>query len=153
MAAHKIAGEWRGHYVHLKRPGDSFTAFIYENEGQIDGTVIDDSGPGPATMTGSFSFPGVVFTKVYDRPGAVRDVEKIGDQTIVTIRHFGPPIEYEGTMSDDGKTMGGTWVINAERGVAGAGSWTAYRVDEEESKESKETGKRVKRPEVVDPIT
>jgi len=152
MAAHKIAGEWRGHYVHLKRPGDSFTAFISESGGQIEGTVIDDSGPGPATLTGSFSFPGVVFTKVYNRPGVVRDVEKIGEQTIVTVRTYFHPIEYEGSMSDDGKTMRGTWVINGEQTLL-AGSWTAYRVDEEELSQSKETGERVKRPEVVDPIT
>jgi hypothetical protein len=141
--------------VHRGHPdwGDSFTAFISETEGRLEGTVIDDDGPGPASLSGSYAFPSLAFTKVYSRGGAVKHEEKTVKGKKFTIYGvYGPPVEYEGSMSEDGKRMEGTWVINGERGLAGRGSWTAYRVEWEEGKESKETEQEIKVKQVIDDL-
>lgn len=152
MPVRKISGEWRGHYTYKHRPddGDGFALFIIENSGTIEGKAIDDNGPGPARLSGSFAFPSVVFTKVYEKPGTTHEVEKVGDKTIVRIGLYGPPVEYEGSMTEDGKTMSGNWVINGDRGLLGIGSWTAYRVEGEEFEDSLEAGARQKNKRTVD---
>lgn len=136
MGKHNIAGEWRGHYDYYSMPdrGCGFNAFFSEHSGRIEGTIVDDYSPGKATLTGSFSYPSVLFTKTYAKSGQYSEVEKQGDQMIMTFYNFLEPIEYEGTMTEDGKTMSGKWLINGKSATA-AGTWTAYRVFEEEEKE------------------
>ena len=136
MGKHNIAGEWRGHYDYHGMPdqGCGFNAFFSEHSGRIEGTIVDDYSPGKATFTGSFSYPSVLFTKVYAKPGEFHEMEGQGNKTTMTFYSFLEPIEYEGTMTEDGKTMSGKWLINGKAATA-AGTWTAYRVLEEEEKE------------------
>lgn len=139
MAKHSIAGEWRGHYDYYGMPdkGCGFNAFISEHSGRLEGTIVDDYSPGKASLSGSFSYPSILFTKVYSKSGHFSELEKQGDQTFITFYSFLEPIEYEGTMTEDGKTMSGKWLINGKQSTA-AGTWTAYRVleDEEEQRET-----------------
>ena len=136
MAKHSIAGEWRGHYDYYSMPdkGCGFNAFFSEHSGRIDGTIVDDYSPGKATLTGSFSYPSVLFTKSYTKSEPFSELEKQGDDIIMTFYTFLEPIEYEGTMTEDGKTMSGKWLINGKQATA-SGTWTAYRVFEEEEAE------------------
>jgi hypothetical protein len=145
MTAHSIAGEWRGHYQYHQSPdlGSGFSAFFSEISGRIEGTIVDDFSPGKASLTGSFSFPSVQFTKVYLKAGQVEHIDIQANKTTYTIETFGDPVEYEGSMSEDGKSMSGTWVINSKNALS-TGSWTAYRLEEEENKEVKEKASRVK---------
>jgi hypothetical protein len=113
MANQKIAGKWRGFYhIPLIPEHDSaFTAFISESGGHIEGAIEDDCQLGEATLLGSFSFPSVQFTKVYLSQGRINEVVKRGGKSVTISAVYGPPIEYQGTMSDDGKDMSGTWTI------------------------------------------
>ncbi len=140
MANQKIAGTWRGHYQipHFPQHDSTFTAFISENGGQIEGAIEDDCQLGEATLTGSFSFPSVQFTKVYLNQGRIDEVVKRGDKMVIVSSVYGPPIEYQGTMTGDGKEMSGTWTISSEN-VSAHGTWTAYRLDEKEKDKSNQT--------------
>ncbi len=165
MAVNTIAGEWHGRYYYDGFPklGGDFTAFFSETAGSLHGTIVDDGGAGKATLTGSFSFPSVQFTKVYLKSSKAKYVEERktivpkfgmfgGNQTITskatTTETFGNPVEYEGLMSEDGKTLNGKWKLTSEKGVT-AGSWTANRlIEEEEHKDVKEKVSRVKAHEL-----
>lgn len=140
MANHSIAGEWRGFYDYHHRPdtGSGFNAFFTETSGRIEGTIVDDFAPGKATLTGSFVFPSVLFTKIYLKTGH-QEVERVGDGVSI-VRTFLRPVEYEGSMSEDGKSMSGKWFISSYDGVT-AGTWTAHRLREEEEK--KEVAEKV----------
>jgi len=142
MANQTIAGKWRGHYQvpHFPQHDSTFTAFISENGGQIEGAIEDDCQLGEATLTGTFSFPSVRFTKVYLRQGQINDVVKRGNTTMIITSTYGPPIDYQGTMSNDGKEMNGTWTINSENARA-RGTWTAYRLEDKETEKSNQTSK------------
>jgi len=131
MATKSIAGEWRGHYRYRECPdqGSGFSAFITETAGRIEGTIIDDFKPTNASFTGSFSFPSVQFTKVYSNPAQVTY-----------------PIEYQGSMSEDGKEMSGTWLLHDINNVCHTGTWIANRVDETEENTASERESRVKEP-------
>lgn len=144
----KIRGEWRGHYSYrgVSAPGDGFTASFSESEGRLEGTIIDDNGPGPAEVTGSFSFPSICFTKRYVNIGPVREVEEIGGKKIVSLAIYDAPVEYEGAISADGKMLRGTWIIYDK--YVSMGSWEAYRIEEE----SKSKGQKdeIKQDNLVD---
>jgi hypothetical protein len=149
MGARKIAGEWRGRYQYLHSPipnrGCGFTAFVYERaDNAIDGTIIDDSDTPSATLSGSFQFPSVQFTKQYSKAGEIHEIEKQGDKIIHLFGSFGPPVDYVGSMNDDGKSMNGTWSIYQQNEQTGgvsmsSGTWIAYRVEEEETKKEATT--------------
>jgi len=149
MGAHKIEGEWRGRYQYSHSPipnrGCGFTAFVHERPDKtIDGTIIDDSEHPSASFSGSFSFPSVQFTKQYSKPGQTHEIEKQGKQIIHVFGQYGPPVDYVGSMSDDGKSMSGTWTIYAQneetgRIMSSSGTWIAYRLEEEESKKEATT--------------
>jgi hypothetical protein len=140
MAHQEIAGKWRGHYQvpNFPQHDSAFTAFISENGGHISGAIEDDCQLGEATLIGSFSFPSVRFTKVYLNPGRIDEVVKRGNNMVIVSAIYGPPIEYQGTMSDDGKEMSGTWTISSDHASA-HGTWTAYRLDEKEKDKSNQT--------------
>lgn len=143
MGAHKIAGEWRGRYQYSHSPipnrGCAFTAFVYERaDNAIDGTIIDDSDHPSASLSGTFAFPSVQFTKQYSKSGQTHEVEKQGKYVIHVVGTYGPPVAYVGSMSDDGKSMSGTWSISLQIDDSGAsmmteGTWIAYRAEEEET--------------------
>ncbi len=149
----RINGEWRGYYNYRGAPdlGDGFTAFLSESEGQLEGKIVDDNGPGAADVSGSFSFPSICFTKTYGNPGPLREVEEIDGIRITTLLVFSDPVEYEGSMSDDGKTLRGTWTILNNYGSS-TGAWTAHRIEEEqeETAKSQRSKDKIKRPVLED---
>ncbi len=118
MASHGIDGNWRGHYTYAKNPdgGSGFDANFVEEGAGLSGDIMDDFWPGAATISGTFAFPSLRFTKVY-----------IGQKLA--------PVNYQGTMNDDGKTISGTWTV-VDNGVSVRGNWTAYRTDQQSSKEA-----------------
>ena len=130
MAGHSIAGSWRGHYSYYNVPdaGSGFEVIFIDDGGALTGSVLDDCGLGEASLSGSFSFPSVKFTKVYFARALA-------------------PIHYDGTMSEDGKTISGKWLIVESEGAM-KGSWTAHRTDEEGKKEEKEKQVKVKEREL-----
>jgi hypothetical protein len=129
--------------------GGDFTLCFSESTGPLEGTIVDDSSAGSASLTGSFSFPSIKFTKVYSKASqAKQEVDKkkitvLGkpitfgklqirvdqEKTIKTIatETFGNPVEYEGTMSEDGQMLSGKWKIESKNGRS-AGSWNAHRL-------------------------
>ncbi|MBS1953340.1 MAG: hypothetical protein JST89_04085 [Cyanobacteria bacterium SZAS-4] len=154
MTDHNIAGEWLGHYRYDKHPtpGGGFTAFFSETGGAIHGSIVDDGGAGKATLTGTFSFPDIRFTKLYVRPTQNKSTKSektftpkfqigfgkfgigIGKEntvTTTTTETFGNPVEYEGTMSHDGKSMSGTWKIQGPN-ISNSGTWSASRLKEDD---------------------
>lgn len=144
MASRNIGGEWRGHYAYPGAPdqGSGFAAFFLEKSGRVDGSVIDDFWPGKATVSGSFTFPNLQFTKVYDKQLKAQS----SDKGVLTPEHFLSPVLYEGTMTEDGKTLSGTWTIAGPDHVMG--TWTAHRPEDEAEKQVTEKGTRIKEPQV-----
>lgn len=135
MADHSISGQWRGHYSYKNSPdaGSGFDAVFRETDGSMEGNIKDDFSPGEASLTGSFYFPSVKFTKTYYTQGYM-------------------PIQYEGTMTTDGKTLNGTWKIIVYDVVSATGTWSAYRIDDEEkrSKTTKQSTTKTRELEKVD---
>lgn len=107
---HSIQGSWRGRYFYA---GDGtahgFEAVFIELDGIIEGNILDDGQLGEATVGGKFNFPHVKFTKCYRTPGT-------------------DPVNYQGMMSEDGKTISGRWTIQS----AVSGTWTASRYEDGE---------------------
>jgi hypothetical protein len=152
LDTYSIAGKWHGHYEYDMMPnhGANFTICFSEIAGCLEGTVLDDNSAGEATLAGSFSFPYVRFEKVYLKASEAKQVSEekklvpikvfgielpIGRPTVTTttIREiFGNPIKYEGSMSDDGKTLNGIWTVTSESGAASTGNWSATRLIKEE---------------------
>lgn len=134
MTDHSIAGTWKGHYSYRDDPedGSGFEAVFYEDSnGALEGHVLDDEEFGQATISGVFSYPRVNFTKVYAMKGL-------------------SPIEYQGTMSGDGKSMSGTWIITQGSMVIRRGGWKAHRRDEGRKKEeTTEEEKVIEKPQAV----
>jgi hypothetical protein len=147
----KIAGTWRGHYQvpALPEHDSTFTAFISEMDGQIEGAIEDDCQLGQATFTGTFSYPAVRFTKIYLGEGRIHDVVRRGNKNVVVSSIYGPPVEYEGTMSNDGKEMSGTWLI-AGPDYGNRGTWNAHRLEEKVKEKSKDVAESVKQEETVE---
>lgn len=152
MDTYRIAGEWRGHYEYDMMPshGADFTVSFSETAGCLKGTVLDDNSAGEATLAGSFSFPYVQFEKVYLKASEAKQVSEekklvpvkifgielpLRRQIVTTTAMreiFGNPIKYEGSMSDDGKTLNGIWTVTSESGAASTGNWSASRLIKEE---------------------
>ncbi len=146
MALHSIVGEWRGHYQYPRFPelSSAFTAFFLEKNGRLDASIIDDCWPGKATGTGTFSYPKISFVKIYVNQSKTMMEGQFG-KSKVQIEASTAPVHYHGAMSEDGKSMSGTWTIS-EPSYA-TGTWTAYRADAEENAEEEEAGKRIKQPQ------
>ncbi|MBC7997435.1 MAG: hypothetical protein IAF58_05815, partial [Leptolyngbya sp.] len=107
---HSIQGGWRGRYFYT---GDNsphgFEAVFIDMNGVLEGNILDDGRLGEAIVGGNFSYPLVKFTKLYHAEGSLK-------------------VTYQGTMSDDGKTMQGRWTIDG----ANSGTWSAARFDDGE---------------------
>jgi hypothetical protein len=152
MADQSIAGEWRGRYRYDMSPdmGADFSIWFTETADGLEGTVAENSSAGNASLKGSFSFPIVQFTKLYLKPSVSEKVKKektfepkhkfkffnfqigIGKENVTTTttkEHFGDPVEYEGKMSDDGRTLEGIWTLKSQSGAASSGTWTATRAE------------------------
>lgn len=127
---HSIQGSWKGSYYHDGEGAPhGFEAVFVECTGKIDGNILDHGELGEAMAIGTFSFPCINFTKVYQRKGT-------------------KPVNYRGTMSEDGKTMFGTWCLSYTKYY---GTWIASRLDD--SQELKFTEKHElceeDRPEIL----
>ena len=105
-----LGGGWLGTYAYKGRRETElptrFDATFHQADGSgsFSGTILDDGSLGEADVRGEQSGQGIRFTKEY-RQGAV------------------PPISYEGTLSEDGRTMAGTWQIDRKN----HGVWDARR--------------------------
>jgi hypothetical protein len=101
-----IAGGWLGTYAYQGPPTRfeaTFTPAL--GEGRFSGTILDDGRLGEANATGSQTGREVRFVKLYLRPGMA-------------------PVAYQGTLSEDGRTLTGTWRIGADA----QGIWDAHRL-------------------------
>jgi hypothetical protein len=105
-----LGGGWLGTYAYKGRsngrPPVRFEATLTEtgDGGRFHGTILDDDGYGEADVRGEVSGQGVRFSKEYRRRG-------LGT------------ISYEGTLTEDGLAMAGTWRVSNAHGV-----WDARRV-------------------------
>jgi hypothetical protein len=118
MTNHSIAGSWFGQYGYEdEAEGATFEAVFLESRGYIEGSMLDDCSLGEAFITGSFVYPTISFTKKYRENPHLE------------------PIEYRGSMSEDGKTLLGVWWIKATREdfFDRRGTWTAFREGSDES--------------------
>ncbi len=106
-----VGGGWLGTYAYKgaarKQPPVRFEATLTEpdGEGAFSGTILDDGRLDEAAVLGGQSGRGVRFTKTYRQGGL-------------------PAIFYEGTLTEDGRTMGGTWRIEGDL----HGAWDARRM-------------------------
>ena len=116
MSEATISGGWLGTYAYKgvlrRKPPVRFEATLAapSESGRLTGgivftgSILDDGGLGEADVRGEQSGLGVRFSKVYRT-------------------HKGSPVSYEGTLSEDGTTMSGTWRI----GSTASGVWDARR--------------------------
>lgn len=110
VGSHSIQGSWRGRYFY---PGSSeahgFEAVFIDCDGIVEGNILDDGALGEASVGGKFLYPHLKFTKTY-QGGSMHAVH------------------YQGTMSEDGKTLMGRWNIPGDN----SGTWTAKRYEDGE---------------------
>src|SRR5690606_33550334 len=109
---------WMGHYAYSNpgMEGSRFEAHFTEAGGRLEGTIQDECVLGEALIFGSLSHPAITFTKIY------RDNRYA-------------PIHYSGTVSDDCKSMRGSWNIQGFEGSSGMrGTSSAHRLDGAENK-------------------
>ena len=96
QVTHSIGGGWRGKYFYaLDGSAHGWEAVFVESNGIIEGNILDDGYLGEANAGGVFRYPFVRFTKLYRTKGML-------------------PVQYEGTMSEDGKMMTGRWSIKGK---------------------------------------
>lgn len=128
---HSLKGSWRGcYYYESTTDSHGFEAVFIEQDGSVDGSILDDGRLGEARVAGTFSYPNLSFQKRYY------------NSTL-------EPITYKGTMSEDGKKIIGSWYINAKS----KGQWVAWKIDGEELKQITETDEQLEeeleRPKVL----
>ncbi len=113
---HSIAGGWLGTYAFddadAAQPPIRFEATwtMQGDLGRFSGPIRDDGPLGEADTDGMQTGRQVAFTKVYiDRSSS-----------------YTHPVAYEGTLSEDGAHVAGTWRLSAD-----TGTWDARRVPSE----------------------
>lgn len=105
-----LTGSWQGRYTYEnQREECGFEAVFIEQDGAVQGSILDSGRLGEAIVTGSFTYPNLSFQKSYYNSSLKKVV-------------------YDGTMSADGKKLTGRWSI----GTVLSGKWFASRQDEEE---------------------
>jgi hypothetical protein len=119
---HSFAGGWIGTYAYTGRqkhqkPVRFEAAIRVLDTNAFTGDLIDDNYLGDSDAVGEQAGRRVRFTKTYRKP------PPRGHQTA--------PIEYSGTISDDGRTVAGSWRATFPSGVA-EGVWDARRTWSEE---------------------
>ncbi|MFA7335753.1 MAG: hypothetical protein WC028_03130 [Candidatus Obscuribacterales bacterium] len=114
---HSIAGSWMGQYFYLgEQDGSAFEVVFVEIgsgfEKRVEGSVLDNCNLGEAMVTGSFTYPSLQFIKTY-----------------ISMRI--DPVEYRGTMNEDGTVIVGNWYIRPRDKDSGStmGTWIATRGD------------------------
>jgi hypothetical protein len=107
----RLSGSWYGNYYYASgKTAHGFEAIFSENNGAVAGNILDLGVGSEASVSGTFSYPLLQFRKTYYKTAKA-------------------PVDYEGTMSGDGKTLTGKWKIPP----AAKGSWIAWRIEEKES--------------------
>jgi hypothetical protein len=110
VSSHSIQGSWRGRYFY---PGSSeaqgFEAVFIDVDGIVEGNILDDGSLGEAVVGGKFLYPHLKFVKIYQSG----------------TKHA---VNYQGTMSEDGKTLMGRWNVSGVH----SGTWTAKRYEDGE---------------------
>ena len=117
-----IAGSWLGTYYY-DWPGHDPCAFeanfsLSGDEGAFGGRILDDGPLGESNIEGTQTDAAIQFVKVYIDPP--RDSHT-------------SPIHCEGTLSEDGNQITGTWKIppppdDPRRDFALTGTWEARRL-------------------------
>jgi hypothetical protein len=106
-----LSGGWLGTYWYQDRRSPCrFEATLTHvpRTGQLTGTILDDGRLGMASMSGATTGGAVAFTKRYRDPGL-------------------EPVEYEGTVAEDGRSMAGAWAIARHGQVMLRGAWEMHR--------------------------
>lgn len=104
-----LSGMWLGTYWQRDTP-TRFEATLVQGGNALSGSVLDDGYLGEAQLSGTVSGRQVRFVKCY----------LTSTQT---------PIDYTGTVSEDGNHMTGQWSIPG----FDAGPWEAYRSEDDVS--------------------
>lgn len=107
-----VQGSWRGYYTYSSVPSRQFgfeAVLLQGAAGAVEGNILDSGRLGEARVFGSFGYPSLKFTKVYDNKAKA-------------------PVHYNGAMSEDGNTLSGTWLITSRSN----GSWVMSRLDDHE---------------------
>ncbi len=117
-----IAGHWLGTYYH-DWPGHEPCQFEAnfsdaDNRGAFRGRILDDGPLGEANIEGTQVEVVIAFVKVYINPSPDSHTS---------------PIHCEGTLSEDGNQITGTWKIppppdDPRRDYAVTGTWEARRI-------------------------
>ncbi|HEY9696406.1 MAG TPA: hypothetical protein V6D10_04035 [Trichocoleus sp.] len=98
-----ITGTWLGTYWQQGTPTRFEVTFV-QGGNCLSGQVLDDGDLGEAQVNGEIIGRSIQFTKQY-------------------LTGNNPPINYTGTLSEDGNLMQGKWAI----GKRHSGSWEAHR--------------------------
>jgi hypothetical protein len=106
-----------GQYFYLgEQDGSAFEVVFVEIgsgfEKRVEGSVLDNCNLGEAMVSGSFTYPSLQFIKTY-----------------ISVRI--DPVEYRGTMNEDGTMIAGNWYIRPRDKDSGStmGTWIATRGD------------------------
>ncbi len=106
-----------GQYFYLgEQDGSAFEVVFVEIgsgfEKRVEGSVLDNCNLGEAMVSGSFTYPSLQFIKTY-----------------ISVRI--DPVEYRGTMNEDGTVIAGNWYIRPRDKDSGStmGTWIATRGD------------------------
>ena len=112
-----LSGSWFGNYYYASGSTPfAFEAVFLQMGSSVTGNILDLGRLGEATVAGTFSPPKLKFTKMYYKGGHSQ-------------------VTYRGTISEDGKTLSGSWEIVP----IARGSWIAWRVEEKDEFEQLET--------------
>ena len=137
---HSISGGWLGTYYYGDGRGEptrfEATFSSLSQQGSFGGRILDDEPLASAHVAdGVQAGREIVFTKIY-----------VGLTSAA-------PIHYDGTLSEDGRTVRGTWLINFQdkrgRPIKRRGTWDARRLWSEVADEESDVEVETMRRELV----
>ncbi len=102
MSADDLSGQWSGEYAYPRSSGPvtPFIAIIEDMGGRISGTIVEpdriNGGTVEADIAGMRIGTGVDFTKTYHHAAS---------------RHYANPVDYVGSVSEDGTVIRGMWSL------------------------------------------
>ena len=99
-----LSGAWLGTYWQQGQPV-RFEMTLVQGGNRISGNILDNNYLGEASLSGTVTGRSVSFSKKY----------------LMGSRHS---VQYSGTVSEDGNTIKGKWLLLVFRGA-----WSAHRQD------------------------